>query len=91
MMWYGPGMGGWGFGLMAVSMIVFWALVIAGILALVRYTTTSAPDTTAPARRPSPQQILADRYARGEIDDEEYLRRTTTLVAGTRPATDTDR
>ncbi|WP_307586990.1 SHOCT domain-containing protein [Nocardia arizonensis] len=82
MMWYGPGMGGWGLGLMAVSMIVFWALVIAGIVLLVRYANGAPPSTTVTPHRPDPQRILAERYARGEIDDEEYLRRTTTLATG---------
>ncbi|MFI0716705.1 SHOCT domain-containing protein [Streptomyces inhibens] len=28
---------------------------------------------------PTPEQILAERYARGEIDEEEYQRRLATL------------
>ncbi|WP_237323463.1 SHOCT domain-containing protein [Streptomyces sp. MOE7] len=45
---------------------------------------------SSPSRRPAPpadggpEQILAERYARGEIDDEEYRRRLATL-RGTRP------
>ena len=34
MMWYGDGMGGWGFVLMAVSTLVFWGALIAGGVAL---------------------------------------------------------
>ena len=30
----------------------------------------------------TPEQILAERFARGEIDEEEFWRRTTTLRAG---------
>jgi len=30
MWWYGPGMNGWGYGLMTVSMVLFWALIILG-------------------------------------------------------------
>ncbi|WP_223273354.1 SHOCT domain-containing protein [Nocardia cerradoensis] len=40
------------------------------------------PETVASDRGrpgPSPQQILAERFARGEIDDEEYTRRMRAL------------
>ena len=36
-MMYGYGMGGWGYALMAIGMILFWGAVIYGIAALVRY------------------------------------------------------
>ncbi|MBA2807739.1 SHOCT domain-containing protein [Streptomyces sp. KM273126] len=32
-----------------------------------------------PGPRSGPEQILAERYARGEIDEEEYERRMATL------------
>lgn len=37
------------------------------------------PSPGAPGPRPGPEQILAERYARGEIDEEEYERRLATL------------
>lgn len=84
-MWYGNGMSGWGFSLMIIGMAIFWALVVAGIVALLRYAGNSNATTTGatPQHVPTPQQILADRYARGEIDDEEYTRRMKTLDRGT--------
>ncbi|MGQ4617404.1 SHOCT domain-containing protein [Nocardia sp. R7R-8] len=84
-MWYGNGMSGWGYSLMFIGMVIFWALVVAGIVALVRYAANSSATTTGapPQRGPTPHQILADRYARGEIDDEEYTRRRKTLDTGT--------
>lgn len=78
MMYWGNGMGGWGMVLMAVSSLLFWGLVIAGIVALVRYTSRSA-HPGAPTGRPTPQQVLAERFARGEIDEEEYTRRLHVL------------
>ncbi|MET7426333.1 SHOCT domain-containing protein [Dactylosporangium sp. NPDC005555] len=33
----------------------------------------AAPQATAP-RAAAPQEVLADRFARGEIDEEEYTR-----------------
>ena len=79
-MYWGNGMSGWGMVLMSVSSLLFWGLIIAGIVWLVRSTGRSGrPDTAGLA--PTPQQVLADRFARGEIDEEEYRRRLNTLSA----------
>jgi len=43
MMYYGNGMGGWGMALMTVSGLLFWGLVIAGTVAMVRYTGRDIP------------------------------------------------
>jgi len=87
MMYWGNGMGGWGIALMTLSTLLFWGLVIAGIVALVRYTSRSAPQGGSTADTATPQRILAERYARGEIDEEEYTRRLAVLggAAKTRP------
>jgi putative membrane protein len=82
--------GGWGVGnwlLMGFGMLLFWALVVAGIVWLVHYTSTR-PVTgghgvpldkpTGPVR-PSARDILDERYARGEISDDEYRTRRDTL------------
>ena len=77
-MW-GNGISGWGMTLMTIGNLLFWGLAIAGIVLLVRYTargTQSAASTSQPA---TPQDVLADRFARGEIDDEEYTRRLKVL------------
>ena len=79
--WYGPGMNGWGFGLMTVSMVLFWALIIFGIVALARYIGRAGQ---IPTDRPTPQILLNERFARGEIDDEEYRRRLDVMTGGTR-------
>jgi len=79
MMMWGNGIGGWGMTLMTISSLLFWGLVIAGIVLLVRYTgrgTQSVAPTSQPA---APQQVLAQRFARGEIDEEEYTRRLQVL------------
>jgi putative membrane protein len=78
MMYWGNGMGGGGMVLMTVASLLFWGLVIAGILALVRYASRGAP--AAPAiQAPTPHQVLAERFARGDIDEEEYTRRLQVL------------
>ncbi|MGW1028788.1 SHOCT domain-containing protein [Streptomyces sp. NPDC002577] len=88
MMWYdgGWGWGGWFF--MAIFMVLFWALVIAGIVALVRYLTarhhghqggppSSSGEPGWGGRRA--EDLLAERFARGEIDEDEYERRLALL------------
>ncbi|BAD60555.1 MULTISPECIES: SHOCT domain-containing protein [Nocardia] len=80
MFWYGDGMSGWGYGLMTVGMVLFWALVIVGVILTVRYLAQpSAPVGGAPIVRPSAEQVLAERFARGEIDADEYHQRLATL------------
>lgn len=86
-MYWGDGMGGWGMALMTVSTLLFWGLVIAGIVALVRYTGRGAPRSGSPAETATPQQVLAERYARGEIDEEEYTRRLAVLAGGAKTLT----
>ncbi len=77
MMWNnGMGWGGWL--LMSVTTVAFWALVVFGIVALFRGTRDSGPQS--PRRdEDSAQHILDERFARGEIDAEEYHRRRQVL------------
>jgi putative membrane protein len=80
MFWYGNGMSGWGYALMTVSMVLFWGLVILGVVVLVRYLSRSAHGASAVgARRPKPEEVLAERFARGEIDEQEYRSRLNAL------------
>lgn len=81
MMW-GNGMGGWGMALMTMSTLLFWGLVIAGIVLLVRYTARGAHTAARTGHPPTPQHLLAERFARGEIDEEEYIRRLRVLGGG---------
>ncbi|MDQ2790907.1 MAG: hypothetical protein DLM60_04070 [Pseudonocardiales bacterium] len=82
MWWYGHGMSGWGYALMTASMVLFWALVIFGVVALVRYLGRGEGPT---ASRPTPEQVLAERFARGDIDEQEYHRRLDALRDRPRP------
>ena len=83
MMYYGGGhMTGWGWFGMTIGMIAFWGLLIA--LAVLLYRSFSTKDTSPSQSQsgptsPDPRQILAERYARGEIDEDEYQRRLATL------------
>lgn len=62
-------MGGWGMGLGFLFMLLLWALVILGIVALVRWLQTP---TEGPRHNKTALEILRERYARGEIDREEF-------------------
>ncbi len=63
--------GGWGMGFGGPFMVVFWVLVIVGVVALIRWFAdqSSGADRRGEKR---PLEILRERYARGEIDREEY-------------------
>lgn len=67
-MWDGTGFGSWGWGGMGVGMVLFWGVVIALIVLAVR---ALAGDSTKGGDK-TPLQILKERYARGEIGQEEF-------------------
>lgn len=82
MNWSGSGaMGAWGWALMVFGVVVFWVVVITAGVLVYRYVTRS--DRQAPPQVydavPSPQQILVERYARGEISEDEYTARLGVL------------
>ena len=81
-MWHWDGhMTGWAW----ISMLVFWALIVLGIVFLWRNLSSGK----APRGRNEPEalqdrsdralEILRERYAKGEIDDEEFQRRKRDL------------
>ncbi len=87
MFWYGNGVSGWGYVLMTVSMVLFWGLVIFGVVALIRNLARPTQRLEGVAsRRPSPEELLAERFAHGEIDEQEYQSRLATLRSSPQPA-----
>lgn len=78
-MGYGMGWGGWV--LMALVMVAFWTLVVVAIVALFR---TRIADGKPPytADRESADTIIDKRFARGEIDAEQYRIAKEHLRAG---------
>lgn len=75
--WYQDGAGWGGWLVMTVAMIAFWALVIVAVVALFRGATSSRDS----ASRQDPMDILDQRFARGEIDEDEYHARSAVLRA----------
>lgn len=61
-------------GWMGAGMWLFWILLIVVIVVIVK--AVSGSGTSTPTHHlDSPLEILKGRYARGEIDDEEFERR----------------
>jgi putative membrane protein len=75
--WYHDGIGWGGWILMTLMMLAFWALVIVAVVAIFRGIGTG-DESDRPARRDA-LDILKERFARGEIDAEEYDARAQVL------------
>lgn len=61
---------------------LFWILLAAAIAFMVIWAVRSAGrpySEAAPGVGPSPREVLDARYARGEIEQDEYLTRKKTL------------
>jgi putative membrane protein len=73
---------GWAWVWMTVMMVAFWAFVVVAVAWVARSLRNPAEGgrSAGPLAR-SPQDILAERYARGEIDSEEYQRRLDDIEA----------
>ena len=73
---HGPGMMGYGYGMGwfgPILMIAFWIAVIVGIVFLIRWLVLSVrPGSHGTAAGESALEILKKRYARGEINKEEF-------------------
>ena len=81
--------GSWGAGswlAMSLMMLVVWAGPIALVVWLVRssFHPGQRPDTAPPAS--AADDVLAQRYARGEIDEEEFARRSEVLHSAPKPS-----
>lgn len=81
--WYHDGTGwadgmGWaGWLVMSLVMVAFWGLVIWALVAIFRGSRGTG--TTQGAGGRDPLEILDERFARGEIDAEEYRARLDVL------------
>jgi putative membrane protein len=67
----------WGAGWWWLVVLLFWVAVIALIVWAVRSGRRDGPSTPDPTN--DARRILAERYARGEIDADEYRERLGVL------------
>jgi putative membrane protein len=90
---YHPFAFGWGAWVLGILVtIAFWGLLITAVVWLIRsirrpgprmpYAGQVGPGWPGGHQVPSAEQILAERYARGDIGEEEYRARLTTLRGG---------
>lgn len=70
MMW---GDGGWNWIGGGLMMLILWGGLVALVVFLVR--GRAGPSNGREERRPDPREILAERFARGEISEEEFEQR----------------
>jgi putative membrane protein len=76
---YGGHMTGWGYALGITGMVLFWAVLVLAVALAVRYLGQNRQTSSLPSRPHTPEQVLAQRFARGEIDADEYRQRLDTL------------
>ena len=80
-MWH-DGWGGWGIGgflLMIVMMGIFWGAIVVTIVWGIRQFRPRQPTDGASM---SAMRVLEERFARGEIDADEFQRRRDILRGG---------
>jgi putative membrane protein len=66
---------GWGMGFGGIFMILFWAVIILGIVALVKWLFSAGGSAGLGGfggSSKTPLDALKERYARGEINREQY-------------------
>ena len=68
---------GWGMGFGGLWMILFWGLIIFGIVAIIKWLGNSGNGTLP--KQKTALDILKERYARGEIDEQEYQQKRREL------------
>jgi putative membrane protein len=76
--WYNNGLGWGGWIAMALMMVAFWGLVIVAVVAIFR-RTSKATRPADPAVPRDAMSTLDERFARGEIDADEYHARKSAL------------
>lgn len=82
MMWGYDGFGfGFGAGGMGIGMVLFWGLIVFGIVMVARGFGGSSSAGEPRARDKTPRDILGERYARGDIDRSEFEQKRSDLKA----------
>lgn len=77
--WQYQGMGGTAWLLMIIVMFVLWGVLAIGLVALLRHYRTRPPGVATADPSQTAITILKERFARGEVSEEEYGRRLTIL------------
>jgi putative membrane protein len=75
--WDYQGMGGGWWVLMLIGMVIFWSILVFGVVALVRHNHSGSTPIAHVGGDDKAVNILRERLARGEITPEEF----TTILA----------
>jgi putative membrane protein len=78
MLYYDHDFGWWGYAGMGIAMVLFLALLGAGIVALLMLLSDDQHARRTPPAE-IPEKLLAARFARGEITELEYRDRLAVL------------
>lgn len=82
MWWYHSGFWGWGWWpFHAAISVLFWLVLVGLIAAALRASRRPPPYPDQPAEQRRGLAILEERYARGEIQRDEYLQKKADLQA----------
>jgi len=77
--WGNQGYSMWGMGWFGgLIMIFFWIIIIVGAVLVIRYFMADKGGTLGASER-DPLEILRERYAKGEIDTQEFEERKNNL------------
>ena len=83
---YGDRMGIGGWSVMVISMVLFWTAMVLLVFALIRHLNRAPHHEDhghgllpGSPQGPRAEQVLAERFARDDIDEDEYRRRQRTL------------
>lgn len=79
MNWYGNDMGAGGWVAMIAMMVIFWGLVILAGVMIFRGNGGSRSGLGGGTQERGAAAILDDRFARGEVDSDEYEARKAAL------------
>ncbi len=77
--WNHPGMMGGAGWIMGPLMMLLWVAIIVGLVVLVLRWVGSPGVGGGPLTTSSARKILEERFARGEIDEEEFRKRKQAL------------
>ena len=78
MHWYGTGLTGWGYVFVILGLALAWIVAIVGSVWLTRYLSRTTRSGVQ-----QPEQVLAARFARGELDELEYRHQLAVLRGDT--------
>ncbi|WP_341863773.1 SHOCT domain-containing protein [Gymnodinialimonas sp. 57CJ19] len=80
MMWGGNQWGGFGMVLGPIFMILILVAIVAGIIYLLRLFGVAGPGSSGHVAHDRALALLKERYAKGEIDSEEFAERKKLLA-----------